>query len=109
MQDGATCHTAHCVMDFLKETFDDRIISRGSPTPWPAKSPDSNPLDYWFWGFAQAQVHKQKPKTIEEVQMIVKKVARTCKTEMIQQAAMNIVKRAKKRIENDGSHFESSL
>jgi len=62
-----------------------------------------NPLDYWFWGFAQAQVHKQ------EVQMIVKKVARTCKTEMIQQAAMNIVKRAKKCIENDGSHFESSL
>ncbi len=68
-----------------------------------------NPLGYWFWGFAQAQVHKQKPKTIEEVQMIVKKVARTCKTEMIQQAAMNIVKRAKKCIENDGSHFESSL
>ncbi|GFX67571.1 hypothetical protein TNCV_3933131 [Trichonephila clavipes] len=27
-QDGATCHTARATIDLLKDTFDDRLISR---------------------------------------------------------------------------------
>jgi inhibitor of nuclear factor kappa-B kinase subunit alpha len=109
MQDGAPSHTAKIVMDFLQEKFEDRIISRKSPTPWPAKSPDMNPLDYWFWGHAQAKVYRQKPQSIQEVQQIVKMVARTCPKEVITKAAMNIIKRASKCLENEGSHFESEL
>ncbi len=60
-------------------------------------------------GICSSPSSQTKAETIKEVQMIVKKVARTCKTEMIQQSAMNIVKWAKKCIENDGSNFESSL
>lgn len=109
MQDGAPSHTAKIVMEFLQENFEDRIISRNSKVPWPAKSPDLNPLDYWFWGHAQAKVHSQQPESIEEVQQIVKMFARTCTKEVINKAAMNIIKRASKCLENEGSHFESEL
>ena len=109
MQDGATSHTAKVVISFLTETFGERIISRNSPTPWPAKSPDLNPLDYWFWGFAQAEVHRQKPQSIEELQKIVNLVARTCTKETVSKAAFNIEKRANKCSQNKGSHFESEL
>ncbi len=56
-------HTANCDMDIWKEKFENLIISKGSSTPWPAKSPNLNPFYCWFLGFAQAEVHKQRPQT----------------------------------------------
>ena len=109
MQDGAPCHTAKIVMEFLTEKFGGKIISRNSPIPWPAKSPDLNPLDYWFWGYAQARVQHEKPTSIAEVQEIVTKVARNCRKEIVERAAMNIAKRASKCFDKNGSHFESEM
>lgn len=54
MQDGATPHTAHKVLDTLYDTFGDRVISRKYPdvkqcgVSWPAHSPDLNPCDFFF-------------------------------------------------------------
>ncbi|GFT47896.1 transposase [Trichonephila clavipes] len=39
-QDGATCHTARATIDFLKDTFGDRLISRFGPVNWPPRSCD---------------------------------------------------------------------
>ncbi len=98
-------HTANCVMDFWKEKFENLIISKGSSTLCPAKRPNLNPLNCWFLGFSQAEVHKQRPQTLEKVHKIVQKVFRTSKTE-----AMNIAKNwLKKCIANNGSHFGNSL
>ncbi|GFX66780.1 uncharacterized protein TNCV_3048781 [Trichonephila clavipes] len=41
-QDGATCHTARATIDLLKDTFDDRLISRFGPVNWPPRSCDFN-------------------------------------------------------------------
>ncbi|GFW51435.1 uncharacterized protein TNCV_4211131 [Trichonephila clavipes] len=47
-QDGATCHTARATIDLLKDTFDDRLISRFVPVKWPPRSCDLTPLDYFL-------------------------------------------------------------
>lgn len=47
-QDGATAHTANATLDYLKQYFDNRIISRNR---WPARSPDLRPLDFHLFGF----------------------------------------------------------
>ncbi|GFW29262.1 transposable element Tc1 transposase [Trichonephila clavipes] len=44
-QDGATCHTARAIIDLLKDTFSDRLISRFGPVNWPPRSCDLTPLD----------------------------------------------------------------
>jgi hypothetical protein len=49
LQDGASPHTTNQVMQFLEEKFQSRVISRKAEFEWPARSPDLNPLDYWFW------------------------------------------------------------
>lgn len=36
------------VRDFLDETFPDRWIGRDGPTPWPPRSPDITPLDFFM-------------------------------------------------------------
>ncbi|GFW89920.1 uncharacterized protein TNCV_4196081 [Trichonephila clavipes] len=49
MQDGATSHTANPVKAFLIQTFgEDRIVSRHCRYPWPPRSPDLTPADFWL-------------------------------------------------------------
>ena len=47
-QDGATCHTTIMVREWQRGKFGKRIISSFDNRPWPSKSQDLFPLDYWF-------------------------------------------------------------
>ena len=58
-------------VDFLKSKFNGRALSNRLAFSWPAKSPDLNPLDYLFLGAAEAEVNKQKPKTICDLKKVV--------------------------------------
>ncbi|GFT17926.1 uncharacterized protein TNCV_4910851 [Trichonephila clavipes] len=40
-QDGATCHTARAIIDLLKDTLGDRLISSFGPVNWPPRSRDN--------------------------------------------------------------------
>ncbi|GFX06839.1 uncharacterized protein TNCV_1201541 [Trichonephila clavipes] len=55
-QDGATCHTARATIDFLKDTFGDRLISRFGPVNWPPRSCDLTPLHYFLWVYVKLLV-----------------------------------------------------
>ena len=46
IQDSATSHTSNLVQNFLNETIPRRFINKDQ---WPPRSPDGNPLDYYFW------------------------------------------------------------
>ncbi|GFT13555.1 transposable element Tcb1 transposase [Trichonephila clavipes] len=49
MQDGATSHTANPVKTFLIQTLgEDRIVSRRCRYPWPPRSPDLTPAEFWL-------------------------------------------------------------
>jgi len=54
-QDGAPPHWGLIVCDFLNETFPNRWIGRNDPTPWPPRSPDITPLDFFLWGYVKRQ------------------------------------------------------
>lgn len=56
-QDGAPPHWGLCVRDFLNETFPDRWIGRDGPTPWPPRTPDITPLDFFLWGYVKDKVY----------------------------------------------------
>ncbi|GAA51098.1 transposable element Tc3 transposase [Clonorchis sinensis] len=46
-QDGALPHYSNQVRNYLREQFsDERVIARGFPNFWAARSPDLTPLDY---------------------------------------------------------------
>ena len=54
MQDSAPLHCANQVQNFLKQKLKSRFAEN---TDWPPKSPDSNPLDYYFWDRVQEKVY----------------------------------------------------
>ncbi|GFV50437.1 uncharacterized protein TNCV_626801 [Trichonephila clavipes] len=67
-QDGATCHTARATIDLLKDTLDDRLISRFGPVNWPPRSCDLTPLDYFLWGYVKSLVYADKPQTLDHLE-----------------------------------------
>ena len=108
-QDGATSHTANVVLDFVKEKFRGRVISRRSEIGWPPYSPDLNPLDYFLWGYVESQVRRVKPATIDELKTAVEDVVRTVPEEMVRAAAANMRKRCRACLAASGGHFEYFL
>jgi len=40
----------------LDATFPNRWIGRDGPTPWPSRSPDITPLDFFLWGYVKETV-----------------------------------------------------
>ncbi|KAJ4432124.1 hypothetical protein ANN_20740 [Periplaneta americana] len=72
MYDGAPAHFLRIVREHLTLTFQDRWIGRGSPTPWPARSPNLNPLDFWLWG------HMKEPGQFQRVRDSLRQRAEEC-------------------------------
>ena len=76
---------------------------------WPAKSPDLNPLDFYFWGAAEAEVFQKKPTTIPELKAIVETYASRIPRDTLLRVADNFMERAKICNQEDGGHFENLL
>ena len=55
-QENAPSHRSNLVQDFLQETLHSRFIKTHE---WPPSSPDSNPLDYYFWNKMKEKLRKQ--------------------------------------------------
>ena len=63
LHDGASAHIHKRVREFLNEQFGDDWIGRNGPHPWPARSPDLNPLDFYLWGYLKNYVYSVLIKT----------------------------------------------
>ncbi|KYN09502.1 hypothetical protein ALC57_18370 [Trachymyrmex cornetzi] len=66
-QDGAGPHNARIVTDYLNEQFSGRWMGRYSLIPWPARSPDLNPLDFFLWGYCKEVIYRKLPEDIEDL------------------------------------------
>ncbi|XP_058805571.1 kinesin-related protein 4-like [Phymastichus coffea] len=57
MHDGAPAHTAVNVRNYLDQVYGGHWIGNNGPVRWPARSPDLNPLDYFYWGTSKEAVY----------------------------------------------------
>ena len=105
-QDGATCHTTTGNLNILKSKFNNRIISNKTDISWPPKSPDMNPLDYFFWGHAMSHVYRCKPETLDNLKDLVDDFARDMDKELVRKVCRSFYKRAQLCIKVKGGHFE---
>lgn len=74
--DGAPAHFGQNVRDYLDATFEQQWVGRGGPTPWPPRSPDLTPLDFYLWGRMKTLVYSTPVENeIELVGRIVEAAA----------------------------------
>ena len=96
MRDGTPPHCTNAALQFLKEKFRGRVISRSSEIIWPVHSPDLNPLDFWFWGYVESQLISKNPRTINEMKGAVEGSVSNIPPDMVRRAVANVTQRVSK-------------
>ena len=64
-QDGATPHTSNVSVAWLRERFDDRLISRRCDVEWATHSPD-----FYLWGYLK-DIYENNPQTIGQLEAAI--------------------------------------
>ena len=69
MQDGAPCHRRVLVSNYIRETFQNRIIGFGFEREWPPRSPDLTTCYFFFSGgiLNQRCTYSTPPQNLEEL------------------------------------------
>ena len=65
--DGCPAHWGLRVRASVNTQFPARWIGRDAPTPWPPRSPDITPLDFFFWGYVKSQAYMSPIENIDQV------------------------------------------
>lgn len=108
-QDGAPAHNSRAVREYLSMRFPEKIISTHSETPWPARSPDITPLDFFLWGFVKNRVNQQNFATEEELTGLVLEAFASITPQMLISVLESTVRRCYLCLENNGNLFEHML
>lgn len=93
-QDGASSHYYKNVREWLDITFEDRWMGRAGPIPWPARSPDLSPLDFWLWEYLKNKVYAKPPETLADLKTAIRQAVQAIPSTMINNAILNVKKRA---------------
>ncbi|XP_076247807.1 uncharacterized protein LOC143187479 [Calliopsis andreniformis] len=107
--DGAPAHYSQNVRAYLNQAFQDRWIGRGGPVAWPPRSPDMNPLDFFFWGYLKNEVYRQPVETPEQVIARIHGALAKISPQMLKNVQRQIVVRAQTCIDTDGGYVEHLL
>ena len=76
MQDGTASHTVNITQDHLKESFGRRFIRKDQ---WPPKSPDCNPLDFFFLDAVKREVYEGRQERFQGIDELKKRIRRVWK------------------------------
>ena len=85
------------------------MISGNTDIPWPARSPDKSPLDYYLWGGCEAEVRRVKPNNLEELKEVVNDFVASLDEDKVRRAVRDVRPRAELCLKMGGGHFESQL
>ena len=67
----------------LNDTFPERWIGRDGPIPWPPRSPDITPLDFFLWGYVKDIVYRTKVRDVSDLQQRIIEVLGTVFVDML--------------------------
>lgn len=109
MHDGAPAHYRVTVREFLNETIPNRWIGRGGPVPWPARSPDCNPCDFYLWEHVKSLVYD---RLIPNINILREQILNAFATIWNTQGIFERVRQSMRRrmeacIAANGAHFGS--
>lgn len=111
LHDGAPPHFALEVRQHLINVFAGRWIGRGGPIAWPPRSPDLNPLDFYFWGQLKSLVYATEVDTEAELRHRIIAAADAVRQQpgLHRACGASLIRRAQMCIESEGNVFEHLL
>lgn len=108
-QDGAPPHNARVVVEFLNNRYP-TWIGRNGTIPWPPRSPDLNPLDYFLWGALKQKIYDQVVNNRDHLRQLVREeIDILNNSNFYDNVIDNFIKRCNICIQNNGGHVENLL
>lgn len=108
--DGCPAHYAVSVRAFLNNTYPDRWIGRLGPILWPPRSPDLNPLDFFYWGCLKEEVYRKPIRSLEELRRRVRAAAsKISERRFTRLLRISFIRRCRACIRVGGRQFEHLL
>lgn len=96
VQDGASSHTSKLAQNFLsKELGRFRFVNKSQ---WPPKSPDLNPLDYFFWDSLSRRVYEGRREPFATIEQLKRRIKRVWKDAANDDQVKKSVLQFKKRL-----------
>jgi hypothetical protein len=74
-QDGAPALWACIAREFLDMHFPGRWVGRDGPIPWPPRSSNIMPLDFFLWGYVKDIVYKTPVTSLNELKLRITCIA----------------------------------
>ena len=78
---------ARTSMELLREHFPGRLISLRGDLPWPARSPDVAPCDFFLWGYLKSIVYNDRPRTLAHLKTNIRKAIAETPVDILQRVA----------------------
>ena len=108
--DGCPAHYAIAVRQHLNSALPGRWIGRLGPILWPARSPDLNPLDFYYWGYLKEKAYRTPSNSLEELRRKIFQAAAEINAQTdVNKLRRNFLNRCKACLKANGSHFEHFL
>ena len=108
MQDGARPHLP--ARRWISSKFGDNTIGEGLANPWPARSPDLTPCDFFLWGWLKESIYRDGPiATIPELKRRIIDSCDSCPLDFITRACRSVKKRCRLVMDANGGHIENFM
>jgi len=108
-QDGATPHTTRGVLQYLQGVFPNRVLSKGTAVPWPPRSPDLSPADFYLWGHVKAQVYQSPVRSVRELKLRIRRAVAAIPADVLNSVMANFILRCRRCRCLRGCHLENVL
>ena len=106
-QDGAPPHWGLTVRKFLNDKFPDLWIGRDGPIPWPPRSPDITPMDFFVWGYVKDIVYRTPVQDLNDLKQRIRNAISTITEEMLRHTWLEIEYRLDVLRATNGAHVET--
>ncbi|GFW84689.1 uncharacterized protein TNCV_2597341 [Trichonephila clavipes] len=84
----------------------DRIVSR---YPWPPRSLDLTPADFWLWGYLKSRVYLSGPSSLSELKDAIRREVSSIHPDVLHSAVAGFVTRLECLLSCGGGHVEHIL
>lgn len=109
-QDGCPAHYARPVREYLNEEYPDRWIGRLGSILWPPRSPDLNPVDFFYWGCIKEKVYSKPIENLLELRQKIDAASEEIKARRYARLVnRSFLRRCRACIRAGGKQFEHLL
>lgn len=108
-QDGNTCHTSNRSLPVIQALFPEKLISRRGDLPWPPRSPDLTPCDFYLWGYLKSVVYRNNPRTLIALKENIRQEIQAIGPETLRRVFLNLGVRLEECQQKNGGHLDSVI